>query len=87
MDISPFAVYFKYHGVLHSVQIKPCCREDNVVDYAIWDDGKLVFTVTKQEDTKTWVIALKNADDDIDAELVQLIGAQIEKRMADKIIQ
>lgn len=84
MDISPFAVFYMYHDVRNSVQIRPCCREDNVVDYAVWNDGKLIFTITRHADTKKWVVALKNADDDIDDELVQLIGTGIEKTMADK---
>ena len=82
MDISPFTVYYVYDNVMHTVQIRPCCREDNVVDYAVWEEGKLNFTLTRQAGTNKWVVALKNADDDIDDELVQLIGAEIDKKLS-----
>ena len=84
MDITPFDVSYLYRDDRRSVQIHPCCREDNVVDYAVWEDGKLLFTITRSRDTKKWVVALKNADDEIDDELVQLIGAEIEKVTAVK---
>ena len=84
MDTSPFNIYYVHHDVMHAVQVRPCCREDNIVDYAVWDKDKLLFTITKNADTKKWVIALKNADDEIEDELVQLIGLEIEKKMAGK---
>lgn len=84
MDLTPFNVYFIHHDVMDSVQVRPCCREDNVVDYAIWEKNELAFTITPHAGTQKWVVALKNADDDIDDELVQLIGAQIEKKMVDE---
>lgn len=81
MDLTPFTVYFQYASRWDSAEIRPCCREDNVVDYAIWKNGKLVFTITR---VKTgvdhhWVIALKNADDEVDNELVQILGAEIDR--------
>lgn len=82
MDISPFTVYYVQQDVMNSVKIEPCCREDNVVDYAVWNDGLLAFTITQHTATKKWVVALKNADDTINDDLVRLIGAEIEKKMA-----
>lgn len=84
MDISPFTVYYVQQDVMDSVKIQPCCREDSVVDYAVWTEGQLAFTITQHAATKKWVVALKNADDDINDQLVQLIGAEIEKKMADR---
>jgi hypothetical protein len=84
MDITPFTVYYGFHNSLYSAEIRPCCREDHVVDYAVWIEHLLAFTITKQLDTGKWVIALKNADDDIDNEMAQIIGAEIEKKLAHK---
>jgi len=78
MDTSAFAINFPYKDGLIAVEIRPCCREDNIVDYAVYENDKLVFTVTPSMDNADhWVIALKNADDQFDDDLVQAIGAQI----------
>ncbi|HEX2684493.1 MAG TPA: hypothetical protein VHL77_11195 [Ferruginibacter sp.] len=87
MDITPFNIDYLYGGRMRSVEIRPCCREDNVVDYAVWYDGKLYFTITRNAESNKWVVALKNADDEVGEELVQLIGAQIEKRIPENIGQ
>lgn len=84
MDTRPFTVYYVYRNALYSAEIRPCCKEDNVVDYAVWIEHLLAFTITKHTETGKWVIALRNADDTIDDEMIQLIGAEIEKKMADK---
>lgn len=81
MDISAFRIYYVYKEVLYSAEIRPCCREDNVLDYAVWNDDQLSFTIARHKETNEWVIALKNADDDIEDELVQLIGAEIDKKI------
>lgn len=79
MEITPFNIYYSEDNEMHTLEVRPCCNEDNVVDYAIWQEGKLGFTITKDKQESRWVVALKNADDDIDEELVQLIGGEIEK--------
>ncbi|MDO9376858.1 MAG: hypothetical protein Q7T76_20695 [Ferruginibacter sp.] len=81
MDLTPFTVYYQYHDKWESSEIRPCCREDNVVDYAIWKEDKLAFTITKvkTEPAHHWVIAVKNADDSIEDELVQILGAEIDR--------
>lgn len=84
MDISAFTVYYKYRHELYPAEIRPCCREDNVVDFAVWDKGRLVFTLTRHAGKQKWVVALKNADDHFTDELVQCIGNAIEKVIADK---
>lgn len=83
MDTTPFRVYYVQNDALFSAEIRPCCNEDNIVDYAVWNDGQLDFTITRPVQGGKWVVALKNADDDIDDERVQLIGAQIEKKIAE----
>ena len=84
MNISPFTIYYVYKNALYSAEIRPCCREDNVVDYAVWIEHLLAFTITRNEETGKWVTALKNADDDYEEELLQLIGGQIENKVAEK---
>lgn len=79
MDISPFNIYYSEDNVMHTVEVTPCCKEDNVVDYAIRQEGKLAFTITRDRDKQRWVVAVKNADDNIDDELVQLLGSEIQK--------
>ena len=51
------------------------------MDYAVWIDDKLLFTITREVDgNRRWVIALKNADDEFDDEMIQSIGAGINSR-------
>jgi hypothetical protein len=86
MDISPFFIDFLYHDRWENAKIRPCCREDNVVDYAVWIKGKLVFTITRSatgENGGAWVVALKNADVNVDNELVQRIGKEIDIKKAE----
>jgi hypothetical protein len=81
MNTSPFNIYYIYRDVLYSAEIRPCCKEDNVVDYAVWVDHLLAFTLTRQSERGRWVLAMHNADDEFDDELVQTIGAEIDKKM------
>jgi hypothetical protein len=47
-------------------------------------NDELAFTVTKHNENQRWVVALKNADDIIDDQLVQTIGAAIDKKRSIK---
>lgn len=80
MDITPFFIQYDVNGIAYNAEIRPCCKEDNVVDYAVWVNERLAFTITKNALTESWVIAMKNADELIDDALVQRIGNAIEKR-------
>jgi len=82
MDITPFFIQYNSNGIPATAEIRPCCREDNVVDYAVWQNGKLAFTITKGNSNNNWVVALKNADEFIDDDMVQEIGKGIEKKIA-----
>ena len=83
MDITPFTINYMHHGIMDSAEIYPCCKEDNVVDYAVWMQGKLAFTIARDIDNpEHWVVALKNADDDFEEDMVQNSGADIEKNIA-----
>ena len=80
MDTIPFTIRFLYHEDWLEAQIKPCCNEDNIVDYAVWMRNKLEFTVTKDRTSadNRWVVALQNADDIVDPVLLQTIGREID---------
>ena len=83
MDTAAFNIYYVHNCTRVSAEIHPCCDEDNVVDYAVWIDEKLAFTIARRlENKERWVVALKNADDEIDEELVQSIGETIEKKLS-----
>jgi len=80
MNITPFDTQIIIDGRYVKVQVHPCCNENNVVDYAIWINNKLGFTITKDEAGSKWVIAMRNADDEIADVTVQQIGMSIDKR-------
>jgi len=81
MDTTPFTVEYSTGLRSQQAQIRPCCKEDNVVDYAVWINNKLEFTITKKKGSENgWVIAMKNADDHVDDKVVQNIGREIDKR-------
>jgi len=84
MNTTPYRIHYEYHDMLLAAEIRPCCREDSVVDYAIWEEDELAFTLTRQAATGKWVVALKNADDDITDERVQAIGAVIDRQIAEQ---
>ncbi len=79
-DTLAFNIQFTHNGIEHTAIIHPCCNENNIVAYAVWQDGKLVFTITRDMvDKHHWSIALKNADDHFDDSMIQKIGGAIEK--------
>ena len=80
MDTNPFTIRFFYHNDWLEAEIRPCCKEDNVVDYAVWMRNKLEFTITKDRTNQgdQWVVALQNADDVVDPVMVQTIGREID---------
>ena len=81
MNTAAFPVSFPYREGIETADIHPCCREDNIVDYAVWHKDQLAFTITRHADDKAhWVVALRNADDEVDEAMVQAIGAEIDKR-------
>ena len=85
MDLTPFTIHYWYLDQWQSAEIRPCCSEENVVDYAVWLDNQLAFTITKLKnniDGPGWIVALKNADKQIDNELVQILGNEIDHRVS-----
>jgi hypothetical protein len=85
MDITPFIIGYKVNNNIQQAEIRPCCREDNVVDYAVRISGKLTFTITRDVINDRWVVALKNADEIIDDDEVQRIGNAIQQKYSNSI--
>ncbi len=76
----PFVIRYTVAGLEKQAEIRPWCKEDNIVDYAIYQDAKLSFTITRDAGSPgKWVVAMKNADDFISDEAVQKVGAAIDK--------
>ena len=85
MDLTPFTIHYWYLNQWESAEIRPCCNEENVVDYAVWMNNQLAFTITKLKNNINgpgWIVALKNADKQIDEELVQILGNEIDHRVS-----
>jgi hypothetical protein len=80
MNNSPFNTDIIMGGRYVNVQVRPCCSDNNVVDYAIWIKDKLEFTIAKDQTAGKWVIAMINADDEIEDATLQQLGIAIDKR-------
>jgi len=79
MDTTPFKISYQHDGIRQYAEIHPCCKEDNIVDYIVYKEGKLAFTITRNAaDNNHWIVALKNADDIIEEEMLQSIGREID---------
>ena len=84
MNTTPFRIRYEQNGITKDAEIRPCCREDNIVDYAVYTEGKLSFTITRNvAQPNHWVIAMKNADEVIEEQTIQRIGAEINKIKSD----
>ena len=82
METDPFFIEFEYSNSTELAEVKPCCEEDNVFYYDISIRNQYQFTITPGTNTESeyrWRIALKNADKDVDQELVNVVGEEIEK--------
>lgn len=81
MDLSPFEIKYKHRNQVKSVEVRPCCKEEDVIYYDIWSNNAYQFTITPgliNDDKPGWRIALKNADKPVDNDLIQMIGVEIE---------
>ena len=82
MDTQPFFIEYRYRNEPELAEVKPCCQENNVFYYDILIQNQYQFTITPATDDKRgfyWRISLKNADKQVDEELIDIIGEQIEK--------
>jgi hypothetical protein len=80
-DTNPFFIEFSYNNKSELAEVKPCCQQDNMYYYDISIQNKYQFTITPGTNGKglSWRISLKNADKQVDEELIKIIGEEIEK--------
>ena len=81
MDLTPFHLNVQHRQEMQTVEVRPCCKEDEVLYYDIWMNNLYQFTITPglmNEEKPGWRVALKNADKTVDNDLIQTIGVQIE---------
>ena len=79
IDLSPFFIEVYHLGKPVTAEIKPCCKENDVMYYDVYLKNSFQFTITPDvNDEAGWRISLMNADKEIDPELVRLIGEKIE---------
>ncbi len=83
MDTNPFFIEFSYKNKPELAEVKPCCQQDNVYYYDISIRNQYQFTITpgSEGDDLQWRISLKNADKQVDNELIEIIGEEIEKHL------
>lgn len=82
-NTNPFFIEFSYNNKAELAEVKPCCQQDNVYYYDISIQNKYQFTITPGTNGKSslWKISLKNADKQVDDELIEIIGEEIEKHL------
>lgn len=84
MGKNSFFVEYNYKNRQELAEVKPCCQENDVFYYDVSIKNRYQFTVTPAHDEErgiAWKISLKNADKQVDPELIRIIGEEIEKHM------
>ncbi len=78
--MTPFYIEYNYKGTSQLAEIKPCCQEDDMFYYDVSINNAYQFTITPSSNNEgfTWRLALKNADRQVDADLIKLVGEQID---------
>lgn len=87
METEPFFIEYLHKDNSEIAEVKPCCQEDNVFYYDIYIRNEYQFTATPSCDEETgmsWKISLKNSDKNIDKDLVNTIGHEIEKHLLEQ---
>lgn len=84
METASFFIEYLYKDNSEIAEVKPCCQEDNVLYYDVYIRNEYQFTVTPSADEErgmSWKISLKNADKNIEKEVIDNIGLEIEKHL------
>jgi hypothetical protein len=80
-DTESFFIEYPYNDETQLAEVRTCCDEDNAFYYDILINNQYQFTITQlhdEENNSIWRLALKNADNPVDPELVQIIGKHID---------
>ncbi len=84
MNKKPFFIEYRYKDKSQLAEVKPCCQENNLFYYDVSIKNQYQFTITPSTDEERgvdWKISFKNADKQVDPELIKIIGEEIEKRL------
>ncbi len=83
MITTSFFIEFFYNEKPVLTEVKPCCKENNVFYYDIVIKNQYQFTITPTSEDKgiTWKVLFKNADKQVDLELIDIIGNEIENHL------
>lgn len=83
MVTTSFFIEFLYNDELVLAEVKPCCEENSVFYYDIVIKNQYQFTVTPTFEDKgiIWKVSFKNADKQVDAALIDIIGNEIESQL------
>jgi hypothetical protein len=84
MVANSFFIEYLYKDKHELAEVKPCCQENNIFYYDIAIRNEYQFTVTPAMDEQkgiTWKVSLKNADKQVEPELIETIGGEIEKHL------
>ena len=82
METKTFFIEYTYKKKTELAEVKPCCQEESTIYYDISIKNQYQFTVTPVADEEkglVWKVSLKNADKQVDAGLIDIIGEEIEK--------
>lgn len=80
-ETTSFFIEYPYKNETQLAEVRTCCEEDNAFYYDILINNQYQFTITQANDefdNTTWRLALKNADNPVDPELIEIIGKQID---------
>lgn len=84
MEKQPFFIEYLNNDELDLAEVKPCCQENNIFYYDIYIKNEYQFTLTpsaNEGNEIVWKISLKNADKNIEKELITSIGKEIENTL------
>jgi hypothetical protein len=84
MENQSFFIEYVYRGKDELAEVKTCCETDSIYYYDIIMKNTYQFTITPvfdDENGLTWKISLKNADKQVDPELIEILGREIEKNL------
>jgi hypothetical protein len=84
MEKQPFFIEYFNNDELDLAEVKPCCQENDIFYYDIYIKNEYQFTLTpsaNEDNEIVWKISLKNADKNIEKELITSIGKEIENTL------
>ena len=85
METSSFFVEYQNKNNVTVIEIKPWQNDVIIWYYYVLINNSYQFTISPsfQPNRKNiqWKISLKNADNDVDSKLIEMIGREVERRV------